>query len=416
MQAVGLKHKQRSELTFKFNRQQGRHGWLRLTPAYSVRLVSDILDTHPHATHVLDPFSGTSTTPLAAAYCGIPATGYELNPFLCWFGTVKCMIFTKAVLQKTRDISACIAKHLDGPLDPEPPPAIHNINRWWNTSELEFLCRLKAALSAPEVKADIHVHSLLLVAFCRLVISLSNAAFNHQSMSFKDKQNTTNKPHQLSFFPQASFQDMFLQELNFVLEGAEENPGGSVTILQGDSRNLDQLQDKQYDLLITSPPYPNRISYIRELRPYMYWLDYLHDAREAGELDWRAIGGTWGMATSRLTTWQSRKDWEYPTYFKEFLAAVRHSDNRNGLLLANYVARYFEDMWEHLKNVKRIMTCGGEVHYIVGNSVFYNNLLPVEKIYRDMFFQLGFTKPEYTIIRKRNSKKELYEFDVVGIV
>ncbi len=62
------------------------------------------------------------------------------------------------------------------------------------------------------------------------------------------------------------------------------------------------------------------------------------------------------------------------------------------------------------------MTCGGEVHYIVGNSVFYNNLLPVEKIYRDMFFQLGFTKPEYTIIRKRNSKKELYEFDVVGIV
>ncbi|WP_322490103.1 hypothetical protein [Chloroflexus sp.] len=38
-------------------------------------------------------------------------------------------------------------------------------------------------------------------------------------------------------------------------------------------------------LVITSPPYPNRMSYIRELRPYMYWLGYLNNGRDAGELD-----------------------------------------------------------------------------------------------------------------------------------
>lgn len=42
----------------------------------------------------------------------------------------------------------------------------------------------------------------------------------------------------------------------------------------------------------TSPHYPNRISYIRELRPYMYWMKFLGEAREAGEMDWKAIGGT----------------------------------------------------------------------------------------------------------------------------
>ena len=45
------------------------------------------------------------------------------------------------------------------------------------------------------------------------------------------------------------------------------------------------------------------MSYIRELRPYMYWLSYLRDGREAGELDWKAIGGTWGIATSRVGKW-----------------------------------------------------------------------------------------------------------------
>ena len=32
----------------------------------------------------------------------------------------------------------------------------------------------------------------------------------------------------------------------------------------------------------------------------------LNEAKEAGELDWLAIGGTWGIATSRLLSWQAQ--------------------------------------------------------------------------------------------------------------
>ncbi|GAG05930.1 unnamed protein product, partial [marine sediment metagenome] len=154
------------------------------------------------------------------------------------------------------------------------------------------------------------------------------------------------------------------------------------------------------------------MSYIRELRPYMYWLEYIREAREAGELDWEAIGGTWGIATSRLLTWESNTDWNYPEYFNVFLNKVTASYNKSGNILANYVAKYFEDIWRHLKSVKRVMRKGGKVHYIVGNSVFYGILLPVEKIYKYMLEELGFQKISCKIIRKRNSKKELYEFDV----
>lgn len=35
---------QNAQYTFKYNTSIGRHGWLRLTPAYSVRLVEEILD------------------------------------------------------------------------------------------------------------------------------------------------------------------------------------------------------------------------------------------------------------------------------------------------------------------------------------------------------------------------------------
>ena len=52
----------RPDLTFAGNRNQPRHDWLRLTPAYSRRVVESLLDRADPAVRVLDPFSGSGTT------------------------------------------------------------------------------------------------------------------------------------------------------------------------------------------------------------------------------------------------------------------------------------------------------------------------------------------------------------------
>lgn len=54
------------------------------------------------------------------------------------------------------------------------------------------------------------------------------------------------------------------------------------------------------------------------------------------------------------------------------------------------------------------------MHYIVGNSTFYNVLLPIEQIYRDMLLELGLADVSIKVLRKRNSKKELFEYEVFG--
>ena len=50
-------------ITFRGNLRNTRHGWLRLTPAYSVELVRELVKarTRPDLP-VLDPFCGTGTT------------------------------------------------------------------------------------------------------------------------------------------------------------------------------------------------------------------------------------------------------------------------------------------------------------------------------------------------------------------
>lgn len=69
-------------------------------------------------------------------------------------------------------------------------------------------------------------------------------------------------------------------------------------------------------------------------------------------------------------------------------------------------------MWEHFNSVVSVLSKGSELHYIVGNSTFYGVLLSVEKMYVAMLERLGFQDVECRAIRKRNSKKELFEFDV----
>ena len=149
----------------------------------------------------------------------------------------------------------------------------------------------------------------------------------------------------------------------------------------GDARDLAGSVGDHFDMVVTSPPYANRMSYVRELRPYMYWLGFLNSGSDAGDLDWSSIGGTWGVATSRLADWKRLDDpFRHPD-LDVILNDISHDNNKNGKLLSNYVAKYFDDMWMHFNSLTTVLSDKAEVHYIVGNSTFYGSLLPVERFY-----------------------------------
>jgi len=399
--------RQRAEYTYKFNARTGRHGWLRLTPAYSVKIVEELIAGRAKARRILDPFCGTGTTALCAAYHGHLGVTVDINPFLVWLAQAKTARYSPSIIEATRDACAhAIDLVADRLVEPVPAPAIFNIERWWNSETIVFLRLLRAAIEHV-AQPDTDVRNLLLIAFCRLLIEQSFADFNHQSLSFKSNE----EPALL--FP-VDRHEIFANHVAFVLSSAAENPAGSASVVLADSREIRKVLSGPFDLIITSPPYANRMSYIRELRPYMYWLGFLENGREAGELDWKAIGGTWGIATSRLADWERPKTHFDSKRLMDALEAIAHADNKNGTLLSRYVAKYFDDMWTHFCELPDLLAAGAEVHYIVGNSTFYGILVPTETLYAEMLSELGFSHVECRPVRKRNSKKELIEFDVVA--
>jgi hypothetical protein len=395
----------RAQLTFKGNRGRGRHDWLRLTPAYSVGMVEQILDRESIGPgKLLDPFCGSGTTALVCAERGIRADTTDINPFLLWLAEAKARSYSATDRRSFVRSADLVARALSAKRrSADWVPALYRIEKWWSADTLAALSRGFAAIRTLEAETAVPVVDLLKIAFCRTMIARAHVSFGHQSMSFRKARAEVD--------PRRALELAWASSVELVTDGAAQPVIAPPRALLCDARELGSaLRPNSYTAVITSPPYPNRMSYVRELRPYMYWLGYLDSGKSAGALDWQAIGGTWGSATSNLSKWAPASRAKIP--FAGFERRILGGIAKTSPLLATYVHKYFDDMRRHCRSLYGLMRSGSSVHYIVGNSKFYDVVLPVERIFAALFEAAGFRDPEVRAIRKRSSKKELYEFVV----
>lgn len=388
----------------------GRHAWLRLTPAYSIKLVEEILQVNTIFAHpstrklILDPFCGTATTGLVSAKYGYDCHLYDINPFLVWFGKAKSAHYEQNSLN---EIYEKIEKDFADLQTSERKwiPPMKNIERWWSATTIDILSCIRDYLANEfsEPCKNVSEINLLWIAFARLCVDSSAADFSHISVSFKEGT---------SLYEAVELKNNYLTLLRKIFDSTKEELDGQVTIYLSDSRLL--KEEGMYDKVITSPPYPNRISYIRELRPYMYWLKFLETGEEAGELDWKAIGGTWGSATSKLNTWNRTVDC-LPQSLIEICKRIKDADNKSGFTMSQYVLKFFDDMYHHLSNLRQHLKEGADVNYILGNSSFYGNYVDTDEIIKEMLLELGYSDVDSRIIRKRNSKSHLYEYLISAV-
>lgn len=398
MVAPALSQSQR--ITFRGNLRDTRHGWLRLTPAYSFHLVREQLQHRARPDlPVLEPFCGTGTTLLACAELGIDCTAVELNPFLVWLARAKTAGYSAAAVSEANNAIESMAR-ASRSTGRAWVPEIHQIDKWWDRSTLGALARARAELESLELSA--RARDLATLAFCRSSIGVAKVSFGHQSMSFRKNAPKHGK---------RAVAEHLLGSMASIGAAASPLPRSRRKVVRGDARNLEKLPRQAFGTVITSPPYANRMSYIRELRPYMYWLGYLQNKKSAGELDWKAIGGTWGIATSNVARWEPDEpmDFGYPKLQTILRSIAKQSD-----VLSRYVEKYFYDMHQHASTLRPAIARGGKIVYVIGNSKFYDVLLPAQDILAAVFESVGFRDTEVTTLRKRTSKRELFEYLVTA--
>lgn len=153
-QSIGLYN----HLTHKGNLKHTRYGWLRLTPAYSVHLVSDLLDTYKDKNPVvLDPFCGTGTTVLVCAERGIESDTIDINPFLVWLTRAKTRSYKQEEIVNFEKASNLVVENI---LTTEEQlawvPPLHQIEKWWDKKTLLSLSYAMRVINEAEKSISVH--------------------------------------------------------------------------------------------------------------------------------------------------------------------------------------------------------------------------------------------------------------------
>ena len=192
------------------------------------------------------------------------------------------------------------------------------------------------------------------------------------------------------------------------LRAVEGKPRADVNVIQGNSKELSHLlpeASKRVTAVITSPPYPNRFSYARETRPHLFFFNFIDNAAAVGQLETDAIGGTWGKATSILSAGVYPKNDFVGKLLKSHLDAIPS----NGGLMASYVVKYFNDLYDHAEQINKVCAMKCRLAYVIGNSKFFDNPLPSDRLLAAVFEHFGFALDKIELMRKRQSKSGLHE-------
>jgi hypothetical protein len=399
-------------VTFQGKLELPIHRWYRLTPSFSPKLAHDIADHFKLSEDdfVLDPFSGVGTVPLCMKYRGIRACSVEINPYLHFVGAVKTRTYKhipeiESTFRNFISLYRALLEQVPFGSKPEgylkehavDIPPINFPERWWSPGNLAQLVCLRRLATA--YHAEPHHVDLVKMAVLGILVSVSNAKHNHVSLTFAKKPLPT---VEVADVLQCQFKNM-VDDLRAVADA----PAADVAIYRGNSKELSAVLPKRQKVsaVITSPPYPNRFSYARETRPHLFFFDFIENATAVGQLETDAIGGTWGKATSVLAAGVEPKN----ELVEHLLDPYLHRIHSDGNLMANYVVKYFNDIYDHAEQVAEVSRKRTRLAYVIGNSKFYDHPLPSDEILASIFGHFGFALDRIDRMRKRQSKTGLYE-------
>lgn len=395
--------------TFKGGLAAHVHRWFRLTPSYGPELVREMIKKLGcgKSETILDPFNGAGTTIIESKLEGYDCYGFEINPLLQWVGKVSTkwnlnikeieVSRNEIISRFTEEIKYISYDNLESNNLYIPP--IFNPLRWWRKDVITELLILKRAIVNCNSNEDNKNFFLLCLAGV-LVPDLTNVTLGKLQLHFINRDNDN-----------INVLSTFLSHLDAMIEDLLTISSMKLTaqskIFHTNSVTLEGVEiTKPVNCVITSPPYPNRYSYVWNTRPHLYFLDFFKTPKEASDLDKETIGGTWGTATSVLS--QGIITPAYKFLEKDIWAVVesiRADDN----LMANYVMKYFNLLAEQIQAMERLPQNNLRCAYVVGNSRIKGKYIETDKLLGTIFEGLGYNLSSIHRFRKRNSGKDLFE-------
>jgi len=344
--------------TFKPNRELPRHRWFYFKEGFSRALVEYLLKRYKvgGGDWVLDPFTGVGTTPLTCRELGVNTVGVEISPLFKMIAEAKIEDYETDVLRTHLDLHISILRR----------------RARLNTSDID-----------PLLKKAFPPHSLIDILKVREAIeevsdrkirnffytALLSAA-NKASYAIKDgsriKIDTGRRPPPFKIIYPRAVEQMIRDIENTKLEKSEYH------LYQGDARRLTMIEEDSIDMVVTSPPYLNKIEYTT-----LYEIEYL---LIYGDTQVNPVRSYIGMNISRDYALKLGEEWgDLPPGAKA----------------------YIQDMSRVIDEIYRVLRRGGAAALVIGQGIYPDRVIPTDRIIAKYALHNGFKSAEIWVVNKR---------------
>lgn len=317
---------------------------------------------------VLDPMMGSGTVLAMARAHGHYAIGVDVDPLAVLLARVwttaadqeEILDAGEAVLAKAQSIFGSVSYGSAYPQDSSTET--RKFLRYWFD---EYARRQLAALAVVIGRVRRRpVRDALWCAFSRLIITKSRGASLAMDLSHS-------RPHKVFHRAPMKPFDGFPAAVSVVAKNCvslkAHNRGPRTTTILGDARKL-TAESNSFDLVLTSPPYLNAIDYIRCSKFSLVWMG--HGIEELRDTRASSVG-------SEVSHDEALDDEVVKAVISGLGLKPKLSSRNNGIL-----SRYVWDMRDSLSEVSRVLKCGGEAVYVVGDSTIRGTFVRNSEIVR----------------------------------
>ncbi len=391
----------------KDNAKSPIHNWYKFTAGFSHRFVDEIIVMEnlrrKRDTKIFDPFAGCGTTLVSSQKVGIPAVGNEGQEFM--YDVIRAKLNWKLDGHEFENHLQFIREEMNEGIDDFDHENIPHqlLKSLYIKDTLAKLYLIKNAI--------LSISSWKYKLFFKLALSqtLHKVSVHPIAVPYISRNKTLTHTEQPWEFFEAISRQMFTD----TVEHYDKRKTSKIYLQDSRKRN-NEIENGECNLCITSPPYLNNLDYgeVSKVHTHFFeitdtWNDITKNVRKK-----LVTGATTHYSESEFTIDQFIKSEFYLTnkeIAEELITTTNRikisADEKSGKKSFDILTLlYFQDMFDVLKEIRRVVRRRNNAYLILGDSAPYGVHVPTTEILGRIAQNIGFNTYNIHKIRSRGTK------------